>query len=642
MKRSLLLLLVILISLSGYSQNSKLIKDSKGIPTSIKSKALKVSYALTTIEHNIPYRSSKQIDLPSLDTKMHKVESFTEATIGNTRYDFQSNRSTAKRISNNGDGTLSAVWNFTPDGGSNGTDRGTGYNYFDGTSWDSFPTSRIEPVRTGSTNIDFTPQAGEFVIAHTSAAAMLQTSRATKGTGPWDTTTVGNPTILAPDPQADVWSRFALGGPSGNSVHVIVNSQGTGSTPVLGQNGPLTYSRSLDGGLTWIDDHIQIPGTDSTFMYGVGAEEYHIDARGNVVAIVTGGFTNDVVLFKSLDDGATWTRTVILPFPLGQSYDPTTMNTDTTGDGIGEKIESNSGDVTVTIDNNNICHVAFGQMFTSEDSGAVNESFYPTDNNGLYYWHEGMSAPVIIASAEDFNGNGMIDIPTNTADTTDPGLGVYNVGLIGQPSIGIDASNNVYIAYCALDERADTTVWQEAHKHIFLIASFNGGATWSNSYSLNRNPDGYYIEAVWPSVATLVDNCVHLVYQRDSVPGHSITGSPWNPNLLAPSDIVYVCVPTSDLVGINEHNVITNEWVSVNYPNPVKDFTTINTTLAKTSNITVEITNVLGQSKYILNKTGLAAGNHNIPLDVSLLDAGIYFYTVSDGERSVSRKMVVE
>ena len=190
MKKSLLLFIAILINVSGYSQNSKLIKDCKGLPTSIKSKPIKVSHALTSIDHNIPYRNYKQIVLPSLDTKMHKIASFTEAIIGNTRFDFQSNRSTAKRISNNGDGTLSAVWNFTPDGGSNSIDRGTGYNYFDGTSWGPFPTSRIEPIRTGFTNLDYTSTGGEFVCAHKGNNGILSSHRTIKGVGMWDTSTM--------------------------------------------------------------------------------------------------------------------------------------------------------------------------------------------------------------------------------------------------------------------------------------------------------------------------------------------------------------------------------------------------------------------------------------------------------------------
>ncbi len=642
MKTIILPILAMCMSFSVYSQNAKLVK---GVPASVKAKPIKVQPVSISIDNEVPYSLEMQLNASSVDTRMHSVSTFTEATIGNTRYDLQSNRSTGKRITNNGDGTLSAVWNFTPDGGTNGVDRGTGYNYFDGTNWGPAPTARLEPIRTGFTNIDYSLGGGEFVCAHTGVHGMLRTHRATKGLGPWDTTTVGSFNLLTN--QADVWSRMAVGGPNGNTMHVIVNSQGTGTTPVLNQSGPLTYSRSLDGGLTWVDDHIQIPGTDASFMYGVGAEEYHIDARGNIVAVVTGGFTNDVVLFKSLDDGATWTRTVVLPFPLGQPYDQTTMNTDTTGDGIGEIIETNAGDVTVTIDNNNLCHVAFGHMFIYQDSGDFRESLFPDDNTGLYYWNEGMITPIIIAAAEDFNGNSFIDIPSPLDTVNDVGYGFYNIGFIGQPSIGFDASNNVYIAYSAIDERADTTKWTKAMRHIFLITSFDGGSTWSSSYTLNPNPDGFYIEAVWPSIATLVDNCVHVVYQRDSVPDTSITevppGGPFQgPNAFNPSNIIYVCVPVSELTSLNQNIRPNNEWISDNYPNPVKDFTTINVSLTETSDVTLEITNTIGQLKYSTKQNALAAGSHSIKIDVSHLDAGIYFYTVSAVDKKVSKKMVVE
>ncbi len=646
MKKLLLFALAVSVSLTVNSQTSRTAAGVKNYSVSVKMKPMKAENATTAVDNQVPYRLGP---LPAVKNHSHyssrTSSTFVETLIGKTIYDLQSNRGTAKRISNNLDGTLSAVWTMTPIGGSNGVDRGTGYNYYDGTTWGPIPTVRIDPIRVGFVNIDWTPQAGEWTCAHTGAQGLMCDHRPVKGTGPWDTTFVGTSNLLAN--QADVWARFALGGANGISVHAIVNSQGTGTTPVLAQNGPLTYSRSTDGGMTWVDDHIQIPGTDSSFMAGVGAEEYHIDARGDVVAVVTGGFTNDVVLFKSLDNGATWSRRVVSAFPLGQPYDAATQNTDTTGDGIGEQIESNAGDVTVTIDNNNMCHLAWGHMVVSEDAGATNESFFPTDPTGILYWNENMgaSAPIVIAAPQDFNGNGKIDIATNPNDTTDPGFGVYNVGLAGQPSIGIDANNRVFVAYSALDERADTTAWQESFKHIFVVGSPDGGATWSAPFTVNPSPDGDFQEAVWPSVATVVsNNCIHIVYQRDPAPGHTLganAGQVAN-NQLSPSDIIYVCVAPSEVLGVKEHNTASNDWVSANHPNPVNGFTTIDVTLTKTSDVSLEITNTLGQVVYSEKHNGTNAGVMSIRVDATHFDAGVYFYTVTAGDQKVSRKMIVE
>jgi hypothetical protein len=82
--------------------------------------------------------------------------------------------------------------------------------------------------------------------------------------------------------------------------------------------------------------------------------------------------------------------------------------------------------------------------------------------------------------------------------------------------------------------------------------------------------------------------------------------------------------------------------VTQNYPNPTKGSTTVKFTLAETSNVSVEITNMVGQSVSVINHGRLAVGTHNIKLNVKDLTAGIYFYTVTTGNQKVTKKMIVE
>src|SRR5204862_4952180 len=133
----------------------------------------------------------------------------------------QTNRSMGNRITNNLDGTLSAVWTMSLTGSGTWPDRGSGYNYFNGVSWGAAPTSRVEPLRCGFTNIDWNSQAGEYVMAHTGAVGLSCQHRATKGAGAWTYDTVGTFNLFSG--QADVWSKMALGGANGMSVHAIVN-----------------------------------------------------------------------------------------------------------------------------------------------------------------------------------------------------------------------------------------------------------------------------------------------------------------------------------------------------------------------------------------------------------------------------------
>ena len=69
-----------------------------------------------------------------------------EDIIGNTWYDMQTNGAIDPRLTVYPDGVMAGVWIR---GTTNSNDRGTGYNYYNGTTWGPSPSSRIENDRTG-------------------------------------------------------------------------------------------------------------------------------------------------------------------------------------------------------------------------------------------------------------------------------------------------------------------------------------------------------------------------------------------------------------------------------------------------------------------------------------------------------------
>jgi hypothetical protein len=55
----------------------------------------------------------------------------------------------------------------------------------------------------------------------------------------------------------------------------------------------------------------------------------------------------------------------------------------------------------------------------------------------------------------------------------------------------------------------------------------------------------------------------------------------------------------------------------------------------------VEVSNIMGQTVNTIN-AGTINGTLNVEIDASNLEAGVYFYTVTIGEQSISKKMIVE
>ena len=83
-----------------------------------------------------------------------------------------------------------------------------------------------------------------------------------------------------------------------------------------------------------------------------------------------------------------------------------------------------------------------------------------------------------------------------------------------------------------------------------------------------------------------------------------------------------------------------------NYPNPFNPVTNINLELSKTTNVSLEVYNLLGQRVRMLYSGTHAAGLHQFEWDATndasnKVASGVYFYRLSAGEKGQTRKMVL-
>ncbi len=94
-------------------------------------------------------------------------------------------------------------------------------------------------------------------------------------------------------------------------------------------------------------------------------------------------------------------------------------------------------------------------------------------------------------------------------------------------------------------------------------------------------------------------------------------------------------------VGIDNVDDIANFSVAQNSPNPAVNQTSVLVTTETAGQINFRISNILGQVVHTeaVNNGALA---HTFTFDVSNFEAGIYFYTVQIGEKSITKKMLVK
>ncbi len=82
--------------------------------------------------------------------------------------------------------------------------------------------------------------------------------------------------------------------------------------------------------------------------------------------------------------------------------------------------------------------------------------------------------------------------------------------------------------------------------------------------------------------------------------------------------------------------------VSQNFPNPFSGETYVTVTLSEASNLNVDVYTLTGQKASSKSYGYLTTGAHTLTVDGNDLAPGVYFYTITAGESTVTHKMIVE
>ncbi|MFT5182974.1 MAG: hypothetical protein ACI84C_000096 [Flavobacteriales bacterium] len=494
------------------------------------------------------------------------------------------------------------------------TDRGTGYNFTDGTTWGDLAEERLEDIRTGWPTILHTGGGKEVIIAHDYPTQLYMMSRDGLGSGTW---TEGP---LEHDVEAGIsWNRAAVGGTDNNTIHLvaisvpIANQAGTLFTHA-GMDGAILYSRSTDQGETWDIQNIILPGMNSTEFLGFSPDVYSIHARGNKVAIAVFNTLADSFVMISEDNGDTWTKNILVDFPV-DLYSGNDEIIDLNEDNIADTLYNTDNSGCIHIDAQMQTHVVWGNMFYMDDVLGDDEWSYFPYTDGLAYWNEGMEDNTWeeIAFVEDLNEDAEI--------TLDDDFGAYFVSMTGQPQMGEAANGDLFISYAGVIESHSSG--SQNFRHLHLMKSMDNGASWSDPVDATPDLDFWGFECVFPSMAKEVDDYVHILYQRDFEPGMSTRGD-LDPATL--NDLVYYRI-TSDLVVVEDVSVSEHDDIQVSvFPNPAADNCTVQLSEA------VDLIQVVDQFGRVIKQQRPSALTETI--DLADLSAGLYqLVFVLDGER---------
>jgi hypothetical protein len=100
---------------------------------------------------------------------------------------------------------------------------------------------------------------------------------------------------------------------------------------------------------------------------------------------------------------------------------------------------------------------------------------------------------------------------------------------------------------------------------------------------------------------------------------------------------------STDFGMVSVNNIDQNfAQISQSYPNPTSGMTSVDVTLVKGSNLSIQVVNIMGQVVYTENKGNVSEGKYRFNFDASQLNSGIYFYTVKAGNSNQTSKMIVQ
>ncbi len=459
-------------------------------------------------------------------------------TIGTTTYDLQSNYGMCRRVAVSGN-TVYASWTGSLTGDEAAADRGTFLNVSTdgGATWGPVEDAnqRRESQRVGWPNIGVVEsganQGRVFSITH-SGADGLNFAYLDAGSDTWQDF------IIEGDVDA-VWPRASV---DGENIHVVTSRNGTFA---CGADGGLAYFRSKDGGDTWegpicvVDSETGLGLADIDDDAALRADSYFIDAENGVVAFVYGNFGEDLVVFKSTDNGDSW-RSII-----AQSVD-----IDPEGDGamLLESAISSGGGVSMIIKDGEV-NLWYERIFHAD----ANDSFI-VNSTAIMHWKEsyGTNGSKLIGPTvmQDFDGD-----MEATVNTTDEEIQLYGNTLMGQTSAGMDASGTFYVAYSVRQDGAFENPARE-YREIFVITSEDDGATWMGPFNIS---DDQTREDVFPSIQKDVADALHIVWQSDELTGTALQDGQAE---YTTNEIRYLNVPVADVKG----DVMRNNTLPIIFP----------------------------------------------------------------------------
>lgn len=400
------------------------------------------------------------------------------------------------------------------------------------------------------------------------------------------------------------------------------------------------------------------PNEQNLLFFGTNVGSGHVYDDDTV----TRANSDNVWLVKSTDAGATFTGMSIgwdgdltlLDYKFNQLVDTVTY---TVGANqytviLNQQVEfthaplfENFGQVEMVIDNNGVVHAVangYGLAFanvvvTRPDGSGVKDTVLINANSAVFpvlYWNsvsnkwKAISDPavdqlsdVIMADKRPLNGIGQSFPSISICPDGTHLYAIWTGPEIIDGQINIDASSDKF------------------YTDLFHAYSIDGGTTWTYGGTLVNTPNkgdiyGHAAEFLQEDGNSYT---AHILYLEDQISGSAIQSQ----GALSQNPLMYKKY-TFVASGVEGNDIVVNNFeLGQNYPNPFNPVTNIKYSVPVSGNVVLKVYDVLGREVATLLNSVQEAGSHSINFDASALSSGMYIYTLTTGNYTASKKMML-
>lgn len=399
----------------------------------------------------------------------------------------------------------------------------------------------------------------------------------------------------------------------GSSPSICVS--GINSVWIAGgsSNAPKVF-RTTNGGVSWLTVSTGSIANDLYCVYTL---------NDNLAFVGEGEVNGNASLYKTTNAGVNW-QPILTTSGSGGHFTGlafTKLNGNIFGLAIAEKVyrTSNSGAnwVELSAGVTGVSNAKNSLMIVDNDfygfglnNGAARVRL--TTNNSSSWNTQQLSVSGNYTSAIAFHSNKLYGVAAtatslpNISRTTDGGVTWMNV------NIGSGVTGTCYF------------VWVPATPVVYILGS-NGG--------IKRSTDNGISWVTTPTPG--VTNLTHFDFMHSGmvIYGYAVSS---NGNIIKLADTLNI------LTGVNSNNNFPNKYsLSQNYPNPFNPSTNISFSVPQSSSVKISVFDLLGRELSTPVNEFKQAGNYEITFDAGRLGSGVYYYRMTAGDFTDTKKMIV-